>query len=152
MSCPKLYPRSIERLLVEAHDDSPVVLIHGPRQCGKTTLAQFTCSPNMLAWHDSDSTGSRNRLASGYSRENRDYSYFSFDDPATRDGARADPTGFVFDLPPELPEPKHVRRDLDELKRFFDAANERRRKLGKARSYEEGLEPVLLSARQIGLS
>ena len=27
------------------------------------------------------------------------YRYFSFDDPVTRDGARADPTGFVADLP-----------------------------------------------------
>ena len=48
------------------------------------------------------------------------------------------------DLPPELPEPEHVRRDFDELKRYFDAANVRRRKLRKARPYEEGLEPVLL--------
>ncbi len=98
MSNPVFYPRSAERRLVEALEDSPVVLIHGPRQCGKTTLAQITCTPNYhlggrrLTWGG-------DRLAWGYSREGRDYKYFSFDDPVTRDGARADPTGFVADLP-----------------------------------------------------
>ena len=101
MPGPVFYPRSVERRLVEAPEDSPVVLIHGPRQCGKTTLAQFTCAPNYLTWGDghhliwSDGV----RLAWGYSREDRDYRYFSFDDPVTRDGAAADPTGFVADLP-----------------------------------------------------
>jgi uncharacterized protein len=37
---PALYPRLAEPQLEEALADSPVVLIHGPRQCGKTTLAQ----------------------------------------------------------------------------------------------------------------
>jgi MoxR-like ATPase len=37
---PRLYPRHVAPRLVEALADSPVVLIHGPRQCGKTTLAQ----------------------------------------------------------------------------------------------------------------
>ncbi len=36
-----LYPRHIKSLLMEALKDSPVVLIHGPRQCGKTTLARM---------------------------------------------------------------------------------------------------------------
>ena len=93
------YPRSVERRLVEALEDSPVVLIHGPRQCGKTTLAQFTCAPNYLTWGGDHLTWGGERLAWGYSREDRDYTYFSFDDPVTRDGARADPTGFVADLP-----------------------------------------------------
>lgn len=48
------------------------------------------------------------------------------------------------DLPPELPEPALIRRDADELEGFFKAANERRKKLRKARPYEEGVEPVLL--------
>jgi len=34
-----LYRRLAEPRLVEALADTPVVLIHGPRQCGKTTLA-----------------------------------------------------------------------------------------------------------------
>ncbi len=92
MTNPVFYPRPVERRLVEALEDSPVVLIHGPRQCGKTTLAQITCAPNYPTWGG-------NAPAWGYSQENRDYGYFSFDDPVTRDGARADPTGFVADLP-----------------------------------------------------
>ncbi len=92
MSNPVFYPRSIERRLVEALEDSPVVLIHGPRQCGKTTLAQITCAPNYPTWGGNEPTR-------GYSQQDRDYGYFSFDDPVTRDGARADPTGFVADLP-----------------------------------------------------
>ena len=36
-----LYPRYMKSLLLEALKDSPAVLIHGPRQCGKTTLAQI---------------------------------------------------------------------------------------------------------------
>ena len=36
-----IYPRLIEPHLLEALDDSPAVLIHGPRQCGKTTLARM---------------------------------------------------------------------------------------------------------------
>ena len=92
MSSPVFYPRSIESRLVEALQDSPVVLIHGPRQCGKTTLAQITCAPNYL-------TSGGDSLSWGFSQRVRDYSYFSFDDPGTRDGAQADPVGFVADLP-----------------------------------------------------
>jgi len=44
-------------------------------------------------------TWSSSGPAWGYSQEDRDYTYFSFDDPVTRDGARADRTGFVADLP-----------------------------------------------------
>lgn len=35
-----LYPRFTEGTLREALEDTPVVLIHGSRQSGKTTLAQ----------------------------------------------------------------------------------------------------------------
>ena len=34
-----LYRRLAEAALITALADTPVVLIHGPRQCGKTTLA-----------------------------------------------------------------------------------------------------------------
>lgn len=71
-----LYPRFIEPRLAEALSDTPVVLIHGPRQCGKTTLAR----------------------AFG---ETRGYSYFSFDDDVARAAAEADPAGFAGDLPPK---------------------------------------------------
>ncbi len=59
---------------MEALADSPVVLIHGPRQCGKSTLAR------MLG-------------------DKRGYAYLSFDDDVTRSAADADPIGFVDALP-----------------------------------------------------
>ena len=74
MAASALYPRYAEPRLNEALADSPVVLIHGPRQCGKTTLAQ--------------AVGAR-----------MGYSYTSFDDVAARGAAVADPAGFVADLP-----------------------------------------------------
>lgn len=33
------YPRFSKGILQDAIEDSPVILIHGTRQCGKTTLA-----------------------------------------------------------------------------------------------------------------
>jgi predicted AAA+ superfamily ATPase len=69
-----LHPRYVEARLVEALGDTPVALLHGPRQSGKTTLAR--------------------RLG-----EARDYAYFSFDDAVTLAAAHADPVGFVADLP-----------------------------------------------------
>ena len=45
MSNPVFYPRSVERRLVEAFEDSPVARIYGPRQYGKTTLVPVTCVP-----------------------------------------------------------------------------------------------------------
>lgn len=68
------YPRFATPLLKQALAESPVVLIHGPRQCGKTTLAR--------------SVG-----------EALGYSYFSFDDTVTLAAATTDPAGFVGDLP-----------------------------------------------------
>lgn len=69
-----LHPRYAEPRLIEALADSPVVLIHGPRQSGKTTLAQRVGEP-------------------------RGYTYISFDDDVARGAAEADPMGFVADLP-----------------------------------------------------
>ena len=34
------HPRFVFPRLIEALEDTPIVLIHGPRQCGKTTLAR----------------------------------------------------------------------------------------------------------------
>lgn len=70
----RVYPRHLVPRLTEALADSPVVLIHGPRQCGKTTLARMI----------GDSAG---------------YAYFSFDEAVTLAAAVADPAGFVADLP-----------------------------------------------------
>ncbi len=71
---PGLYPRYAAPRLKEALADSPVVLIHGPRQCGKTTLARAV----------------GDRLG---------YAYLTFDDDVVRASAEADPAGFVLDLP-----------------------------------------------------
>ncbi len=98
MSNQFFYPRSVECRLVEALEDSPAVLIHGPRQCGKTTLAQLTCAPSYL-YKPGDRTRSGEPLIRGSPRQSRDYSYFSFDEQIMRDGARADPAGFVAALP-----------------------------------------------------
>ena len=74
MSTSDLYPRCAEPRLVEALTDSPVVLLHGPRQSGKTTLARIV----------------GDRLG---------YTYVSFDDDVARKGAETDPAGLVADLP-----------------------------------------------------
>lgn len=66
--------RFAQTTLAESLVDSPVVLVHGPRQCGKSTLAR------MLG----DRTG---------------YTYISFDDDIMRGAAESDPIGFVDDLP-----------------------------------------------------
>jgi predicted AAA+ superfamily ATPase len=74
MATERYYSRFAEPRLNEALADTPVVLIHGPRQCGKTTLARHL--------------GAR-----------AGYAYKSFDDEVTRAAARSDPIGFVADLP-----------------------------------------------------
>ena len=88
MNRSELHPRFIESRLVEALDDSPVVLIQGPRQCGKTTLAQMVCAPELLP----------GRGGSGVAAS-RGYSYLSLDDDSVRAGAETDPMGFISDLP-----------------------------------------------------
>jgi hypothetical protein len=74
MAATTFHPRFAEARLVEALADTPVVLIHGPRQSGKTTLAQKV-------------------------GEARGYAYFSFDDDVTLSAGQTDPVGFVADLP-----------------------------------------------------
>lgn len=92
-----LYPRLVEARLLEALDDSPAVLIHGPRQSGKTTLARTVCEP-------------------------RGYAYVSFDEGVARDGAQTDPAGFVADLPERaiLDEVQHVPAIFSALKAAID--------------------------------
>ncbi len=93
----ELYPRFAEPRLLEALADSPVVLIHGPRQCGKTTLARMV-------------------------GDKRGYEYFSFDDDVIRGAAERDPVGFVADLPPKviLDEVQHVPELFRALKSRVD--------------------------------
>jgi len=65
-----MIPRGLQNLLIEKIKYSPVILIHGPRQCGKTTLAELV-------------------------GKSQGYSYFTMDDPDTRNHAQSDPKGFV---------------------------------------------------------
>lgn len=74
MPDPTFHPRLLLPRFTEALSDTPVVLVHGPRQCGKTTLARQV----------GDADG---------------YAYVSFDDDVQRAAAQADPVGFVADLP-----------------------------------------------------
>jgi predicted AAA+ superfamily ATPase len=99
MGTPPLYPRFAESALAEALTDTPVVLLHGPRQCGKTTLA---CA-----------LGSR-----------AGYGYFTFDDAATLAAANEDPVGFVDELPARaiLDEVQRVPRLFSTLKVAVDRA------------------------------
>jgi len=69
---PALYPRHLRRRVDEALRDTPVVLLNGPRQAGKTTLVQ-------------QFAGSRRR-------------YLTLDDPGTLLSAQEDPVGLVRSL------------------------------------------------------
>ena len=97
MAVPELYPRHAAPRLAEALEDSPVVLVHGPRQCGKTTLVRTL-----------------------EAREG--YAYISFDDDAAREAAAADPVGFVADLPERaiLDEVQHAPSLFSALKLEVD--------------------------------
>ncbi|MBW6487058.1 MAG: ATP-binding protein [Syntrophobacterales bacterium] len=99
-----LYPRYLQPRVIEALADSPVVLIHGPRQCGKTTLA---CQVGDMAG----------------------FTYLSFDDDVQRAAAQADPVGYVTDLPERviLDEVQRVPELFTSLKAAVDA----RRKPGR---------------------
>ena len=94
---PHIYPRHLAARVREALADSPAVLIHGPRQSGKTTLARVVGEP-------------------------RGYRYVSFDDDAIRAAAKGDPVGFVSDLPAKsiLDEVQRVPEIFTSLKAVID--------------------------------
>lgn len=98
------YRRFAESALIEALTDSPVVLLHGPRQSGKTTLARLV-------------------------GERRDYTYLTFDDSVTRQSADADPAGFIEGLPPRV-----ILDEVQRVPALFTAikaAVDRRRTAGR---------------------
>jgi len=92
------YPRLLQSRLEEALDDTPVVLIHGPRQCGKTTLARKV-------------------------GDLRGYTYLSFDDVNLVAAAKADPIGFVDRLADKviLDEIQHVPELFSSIKHAVDS-------------------------------
>ncbi len=98
MKKPVIYPRLIQPRLHEALADSPVVLLHGPRQCGKTTLAQTIGADD----------GRR---------------YLTLDDPATLLAVQTDPAGFVLDLegPVTIDEAQRVPELFLAIKRSVDS-------------------------------
>ena len=96
-----IYKRHIEPRLREALADTPVVLLQGPRQCGKTTLAQMV-------------------------GETDGYAYFTFDDEATKNYAEDDSTGFVNSLPERviLDEVQRVPKLFSSIKLSVDRNRE----------------------------
>lgn len=64
-----LFPRAASAIVRIALDDTPVVMVNGPRQCGKTTLAQTFA--------------------------NRRRTFVSLDDETALAAARSDPVGFL---------------------------------------------------------
>lgn len=91
------YSRLAGARLLTALADTPVVLLHGPRQCGKTTLARMVCEP-------------------------AGYGYLTFDDDNLRAAALADPLGFIADLPARmvLDEVQRVPEIFTSLKAVVD--------------------------------
>jgi predicted AAA+ superfamily ATPase len=93
----KSYPRYLAPRLREALADTPAVLVHGPRQSGKTTLARAV-------------------------GEARGYRYVSFDDEAILTAAKDDPVGFVARLSARtiLDEVQRVPEIFTSLKTVID--------------------------------
>lgn len=101
MNTGTLYPRHLHARVLDALSDSPVVLLHGPRQCGKTTLARLV-------------------------GEQAEMAYFTFDDDVQRAAAQADPVGYVADLPERavLDEVQRVPELFTALKTAVDTSRE----------------------------
>jgi predicted AAA+ superfamily ATPase len=79
--------------------DTPVVLVNGPRQCGKTTLVRTLTGP--------------------------DRTYLTLDDDTTLNSVRADPTGFIRDI--EEATIDEVQRAPDLLRAIKRSVDEDRR-------------------------
>ena len=73
MNTPSIYLRHIEPRIAQALEDTPVVLLAGPRQAGKTTLVRQIAATNGLR-------------------------YLTLDDQLTLMAAREDPVGMIRNL------------------------------------------------------
>lgn len=91
--------RNLTSQILSALQDTPVVYLQGPRQAGKSTLAQALRHNG----HDAD--------------------YFTLDDAATLAGAQSDPEGFIANLPERvvLDEVQRVPELFRAIKRAVDA-------------------------------
>lgn len=91
------YSRYAQIPLMESLSDSPAVLVHGPRQSGKTTLVRLVGEP-------------------------MGYRFISFDDDVARAAAESDPVGFVAGLPERviLDEVQRVPSLFTSLKQEID--------------------------------
>ena len=112
--------------MIEALEDSPVVLIHGHRQSGKTELAKILLVPEQPKRRGSHvievshpiaishpiippapqtpryaAARAGGEMAGGVAQPTG-YKYYSFDDAVTWGSAEADPMGFVAGLPDKV--------------------------------------------------
>jgi predicted AAA+ superfamily ATPase len=71
-----MHPRHISPLLAEALTDTPVVVLNGPRQSGKSTLVQSLAASSGLP-------------------EVRPRQYLTLDDAVVLNAAKSDPAGFI---------------------------------------------------------
>ncbi len=96
---PPLYPRYAKPLIDTALEDTPVTVIVGPRQCGKSTLAEVIATE-------------------------RQARQVTLDDAGRRAAARADPTGFVerLELPAVIDEFQKAPELLPAIKSRVDRA------------------------------
>jgi predicted AAA+ superfamily ATPase len=99
------YERHITGSLLEALTDTPVVLLNGPRQAGKSTLVQHIANNSHPA------------------------SYLTFDDLGVLSAAKGDPAGFIqsFDVPVILDEIQKA----PELFSVIKAEVDRKRRAGR---------------------
>ena len=95
-----MFPRFTTRLVREALADTPVVFVMGARQVGKTTLVRDLID---ASWE-----------------------YITFDDLAQAEVARADPVGFIRNLPPKRIALDEVQRVPETLLAIKQAVDENR--------------------------
>lgn len=95
-----MFPRFTTRLVREALADTPVVFVMGARQVGKTTLVRDLMDGS--------------------------WEYITFDDTAQAEVARADPVGFIRNLPPKRIAIDEVQRVPETLLAIKQAVDENR--------------------------